>query len=374
MADSDLALAAGEELDDAADGGGDGCDLSKWLQQLTDCPSIRLPFRHLGTRRRNISEKVLALAVVDGIVFPKDRLDFAEQIADFLARLGSNRCLRHRPRCRNAHPLTRARLNSRLRAMPWAALIAAGASILVALGSGYIAIRAQRHAESLERFRREATRELELLKIEREERAERERRQLDAEAVLSRYREPLLAAAYDLQSRLYNILHNRFLEIYGAEDSERREEAVTSTVFRFAQYFGWTEILRQDIHSWRFTEDEDTRAVGELLQEVQSLFRTDAHWSTFMLWSDEQRAIGELMIAQDGSAKTCFGYARFIEIYEGGLARWLDRLKQALNNGVGSSDVRLSLVQGVLRRLVIQLDPSELRYDHSKMRVSLPRQ
>ena len=103
--------------------------------------------------------------------------------------------------------------------MPWAALIAAGASILVALGSGYIAIRAQRHAESLERFRREATRELELLKIEREERAERERRQLDAEAVLSRYREPLLAAAYDLQSRLYNILHNRFLEIYGAEDT-----------------------------------------------------------------------------------------------------------------------------------------------------------
>jgi hypothetical protein len=255
--------------------------------------------------------------------------------------------------------------------MPWAALIAAVASILVALGSVYIALRAQSQAERLEEFRTEATRELELLKIERNERADREKRQLDAEAVLSRYREPLVAAAYDLQSRLYNILHNNFLAIYGGQESERRDEAITSTLFRFAQYFGWTEILRQDIYSWKFTEDADTRAVGELLQEVQNSFRSDAYSREFMLWSDEQRAIGELMIMQDGNAKTCIGYARFIEIYKDGLAHWLNRLEEHLRDGIGSRDERLSFIQGDLRRLVIQLDPRQVRYDHSAMDVSL---
>lgn len=255
--------------------------------------------------------------------------------------------------------------------MPWAALIAALASILVALLSAYVALRAQGQTEDLEKFRTEAARDLELLKIERDERASREKRQLDAEAVLSRYREPLVAAAYDLQSRLYNILHNNFLAIYGRRESERRDEAITSTLFRFAQYFGWTEILRQDIYSWKFTEDADTRAVGELLQEVQDLFRTDLYSPEFMLWSDEQRAVGELMIVPDGSAKTCIGYARFIEIYKDGLAHWLNRFEEHLRKRTKSPDERLSYIQGALRRLVIQLDPRQLRYDHSTMDVSV---
>jgi hypothetical protein len=36
-----------------------------------------------------------------------------------------------------------------------------------------------------------------------------------AEAVLKRYREPLAAAAFDLQSRLYNILRLKFFEKFG---------------------------------------------------------------------------------------------------------------------------------------------------------------
>src|SRR5262245_49072609 len=77
-----------------------------------------------------------------------------------------------------------------------------------------------------------------------------------AEEVLKRYREPLAAAAFDLQSRLYNILTMDFFETFGGK--ERGDEALTTTLFRLAQYFGWSEILRRDIQFLSFPEDDDT--------------------------------------------------------------------------------------------------------------------
>ena len=253
------------------------------------------------------------------------------------------------------------------------ALITAFASLLVAFLSATVSLAVQRRTSAankdLEQFRTAASKELEELKLARQERAEREKRELEAEAILSRYREPLVAAAYDLQSRIYNILHGEFLSTYGG--TERGDEAIKSTLFRFAQYFGWTEILRQDIHSWKFTDDADTRAVGELLDEVKRRFQTDEYDLAFMIWSDEQRAIGELMIKRDDGSKTCLGYARFVEIYDESLKRWLGRLEQNLRDGATANDERLSFVQGELRELVIRLDPQQLRYDHSAMKVSL---
>jgi hypothetical protein len=47
----------------------------------------------------------------------------------------------------------------------------------------------------------------------------------EARAVLARHREPLLAAAYELQSRLHNILCNRFVEDYVLEARARKPDA-----------------------------------------------------------------------------------------------------------------------------------------------------
>src|SRR5215212_4203235 len=81
-----------------------------------------------------------------------------------------------------------------------------------------------------------------------------------AEEVLKRYREPLAAAAFDLQSRLYNILRKSFFEQFGG-DHERCTIAENTTLFRLAQYFGWTEILRRDIQFLSFPEAADTQRV-----------------------------------------------------------------------------------------------------------------
>ena len=95
-----------------------------------------------------------------------------------------------------------------------------------------------------------------------------------AEEVLARYREPLAAAAFDLQSRLYNILELEFFEKFG--DGERAEDALRTTMFRFAQYFGWTEILRRDIQILSFPRDAETRRVADLQEAIAECFRNDA--------------------------------------------------------------------------------------------------
>ena len=86
-------------------------------------------------------------------------------------------------------------------------------------------------------------------------------RELNAEDVLAKYREPLAAAAMDLQSRCYNIVRLGFFQ---SSTQARALSAAATTLFRFAQYFGWTEILRRDIQYLSFPETVDTKCVAQL--------------------------------------------------------------------------------------------------------------
>jgi hypothetical protein len=59
----------------------------------------------------------------------------------------------------------------------------------------------------------------------------------DAKKVLDSYREPLIAASYELQSRLYNILRLKFVEKYICdEEGSKRNSAIESTLYVFAQF------------------------------------------------------------------------------------------------------------------------------------------
>lgn len=192
---------------------------------------------------------------------------------------------------------------------------------------------------------------------------ERLKRSLEAEAqaeeVLKRYREPLAAAAFDLQSRLYNILELGFFDNFGAPHP-RAEEALRTTLFRIAQYFGWTEILRRDIQFLSFPEADETRRVAQLQSEVAKRFLTDAHGPDLMIWADEQRAIGERMIVEEHGKVLCMGYARFREECDGTFGPWCDRLRDEVTQAAARE--RLREVQHLLCDLVETLDEGGVRY------------
>src|SRR6266536_2855001 len=85
----------------------------------------------------------------------------------------------------------------------------------------------------------------------------------DAKQALDNYREPLLAASYELQARLYNILQLKFVEKYISDDTAgKRNPAIESTLYVFAQFFGWREIIRREVQYLRFSRDGQTRDIG----------------------------------------------------------------------------------------------------------------
>ena len=240
-----------------------------------------------------------------------------------------------------------------------AAWIGFAGGIVAAVVSAVVAYRQSRMAERLARLNHE-------LDAEVHRRAAIIDRDLRAEEVLTRYREPLAAAAFDLQSRLYNILRLDFLDKYG-DSHTRAEDALRTTFFRLAQYFGWTEILRRDIQFLSFPQDDETRRVTHLQSEISKRFLTDIHGPALMIWGDEQRAIGERMIVEEYGKVLCMGYANFNEQCHVTFAAWYDRLRTELHDE--SARVRLREAQHLLCELVETLDAKRVRYTQDLERV-----
>ena len=233
-----------------------------------------------------------------------------------------------------------------------AAWIGLAGGIAAALLSAVVAVRQSRMDEQLARVQVDLDADL-------HRRTALLDRDLRAEEVLTRYRQPLAAAAFDLQSRLYNLLELGFLDHFGG-DHPRAQEAMRTTLFRIAQYFGWSEILRRDIQFLSFPEDGDSRRVAGLQAEIAKRFLTDAYGPALMIWSDEQRAIGERMIVEEHGKVLCMGYATFGERCETAFGVWLTRVEAELPEP--SAHQRLREIQHLLCELVELLDGAHVRY------------
>jgi hypothetical protein len=193
----------------------------------------------------------------------------------------------------------------------------------------------------------------------------------EAEAVLARYREPLVDAAYELQSRLFNIIKLSFLQKYYVKgDDEQRTYAVQNTLYVVAQYFGWSEILRSEIQFLSFSDSKRTRAVSEYQRGVLEAFQSDKSQlgRPFLVWRGEQRAIGEQMIERDDDHAHVCGYASFVGKRDPKLHRWLERLERDIAEVAASgANQRLAELQHALVDLVRELDPKAIRYPSDEL-------
>ena len=188
--------------------------------------------------------------------------------------------------------------------------------------------------------------------------------QHEAEAVLAKYREPLLGAAYELQGRFWNILRLDFLpKYYLRGDEAQKIYAVENTLYVIAQYFGWSEILRREIQFLSFADTKQTRAVAEAQQRIVQLFQSDDPelGRAFLVWRGEQRAIGELMIDAADRGQ-CLGYAGFMGRRELAFRGWLKRLEADIETLAHETTPRLLELQHALVDLIRELDPKGLRY------------
>lgn len=235
------------------------------------------------------------------------------------------------------------------------------------LGQSLISQLLAREMEALRsRLKTEGDTAVEQLKAQLQQHARSDDRQFEVQQVMRRYEGPLLHSVYDLQSRLYNILVNRFFDAYLVDgEPGQKQYAERNTAFLIAQFFGWTEIIRQEVQFIEFAEDGRTRRLSDLRDEIYGLWQTDRFADPLMIWAGEQRAIGELMIEVRGDHLTCKGYAGFLKSFGDGQEPLMDRLSQAVVASAmnrGGPRNRLMAVQHKLVDTLDVLDPKHLRF------------
>lgn len=218
--------------------------------------------------------------------------------------------------------------------------------------------------------------------VELQHQMEREQHRMSKEElleeVMSRYREPLVRAAFDLQSRVYNILKLGFFDTYVVRGSaDEAHYALHSTLFVFAEYLGWVEILRRGVQFLNLGEVERNQRVERRLSAIRTALLSDEWDAHFRILHGQQRAIGEIMVVTggDGAApmRQCLGYAAFVERMENdaSFSRWFEQLSADVQAMAATGDAgrqRLVTLQRALIDLIELLDDPPVRFPDPAVR------
>lgn len=232
--------------------------------------------------------------------------------------------------------------------------------------------------------------------------SEERKRRSESEKLIAKYRDPLLLASQDLQSRLYNILELNFLSYYngpsasndnegnywlseGNNDSNRitrqdqKDNVIQYTCFLVGQYFSWTYILRRQVQFLCFSTDKDNKGLASMLNGIQEAFSTAKHGKAsvpFMLWRAQQMAIGEIMTVKVDTELFCMGYAAFKQKWmenDGAFRGWFHSIEAGIKTiaearskgGSTIPDQRLRRLQHLFLDLIHILEPKGLRVEGS---------
>ncbi|HEY0323805.1 MAG TPA: hypothetical protein VGC66_22830 [Pyrinomonadaceae bacterium] len=194
---------------------------------------------------------------------------------------------------------------------------------------------------------------------------ERWKRRAEHLRAMERYVSPLIHATYDLQSRIYNITVNKFIENnLASPKTEHAGYAVENSMFLIAQYFCWWELIRRetqfiDLGRWR-----KTSALSSSLDELTTIWR-----DAFRVHPGEQRAIGERMIQKGSRGSQCMGYADFLDALQQGRIPYSHRLEKEIKE-IPNRKEKGSLIHlhRALLRVITLLDPKHRRFPKDRIK------
>ena len=198
---------------------------------------------------------------------------------------------------------------------------------------------------------------------------------------MERYGASLAWAVFDLQSRLYNILHGQALDrspgpgvgyltafLVRGTPAEA-EDARRSTVFVLAEYLAWAEVLRRDIQFLNLGSSRINRKIMGQISRIAADISDTSGSNELRLFRANQRAIGELMVHPNSEPgqRWCLGYAEFCQRldHDSAFRAWfvslladVDRLAADTVPAVP----RLQKIQNDLVALIDLLDPKAVRF------------
>lgn len=166
-----------------------------------------------------------------------------------------------------------------------------------------------------------AERELEHYKQQLQDAAQEAERLRAVSVERDRFWTPLRDAADDLRHRIRNIRELEF-RFYFGQEQPRRTVALQSTFYRFAKYWGAAEnVYRADP---RLCLQEEEPRAWDIMTQIGRTFALDSYGQEFMVWREEQRAIGELVLdwTTGEVPRPLMGFASFVRRYEQDFEAW----------------------------------------------------
>ncbi|WP_328474898.1 hypothetical protein [Streptomyces sp. NBC_00448] len=193
--------------------------------------------------------------------------------------------------------------------------------------------------------------------------------------LMSQRRDPLLWAAFDFQSRLFNIVDRDFLNVYYTHGHDRdRDYALRSTLHVAGEYLGQVELLRRRIQFLDLGNRESSRTVVRHLTAISNVLNSDGYDDPhFRIFRSDQRALGELLTS--GGDDQCLGYAEFCRRLDTDpdFASWFEPLSDSVRRLASRTEPhpRLVALQIALMNLIDFLDPDADRFpDHRRSRLA----
>lgn len=224
--------------------------------------------------------------------------------------------------------------------------------------TSWLTLRVVKRRELAEQRRSDVIREHELGAVrEEQERKERVRRET------LRWAGPILNTVDDLRHRLRNILENAG---YLALDPEwqppqdwsmTHEYFLNSTMYLFAAYFSYTELLRSSLSLEFFRSQKDKDELFGALRNVGAILTAyPAHWShgekDRQVFRLQQRAIGESTALPNADAPRCLSYPEFTaRLADPAYAAHMQPLRALLLKAAPDSDGRWTRLQHVRQAL-----------------------
>lgn len=191
-----------------------------------------------------------------------------------------------------------------------------------------------------------------------------------------------LQAAFNLQSRFYNIVHGGLLRRLGMDLTAEadREYVIENTLHLIGQYFCWVEILRRESQFIDPRNAGRNSEVAIILESVRETFADSEDLTgPLRVFRGEQRAIAEKMLVPSepglsGSPRwDAMGYARFIECRaDPAFDRWFAGLRRELTDlseGRITNGDRLVKAQRALIDVVDVLDRHHHRITSCRARL-----
>jgi hypothetical protein len=200
------------------------------------------------------------------------------------------------------------------------------------------------------------------------------KRKQRVEEKVRKYSDPLLQAASDVELRIQTLLKkgikDNWLKSNVIKELERGEGFLKdsckglgyfflSTVYVFARYFAWVEILRREAGFLDFPRGKASVNFYGILHRINNAFRYTELWQSnnkkppvkdcTVLYRHIQSAIGEIMIIERNKELNCISFREFVDKYKDAQnAQFRFWLRNLMSYFEDLSDIDIAQIEQVL--------------------------